>query len=354
MKIAVTADLHLTSLKDHPERYHALENILDQMLKVDIRQIIIAGDLFHANFQNYPEFDSLCQKPRYRDIQFHIIPGNHDGRVDSRKFAADHVTVYSQPAMHTFDLMSLPFLFLPYQKDQNMGEMIASFKSELSPNRWILIGHGDWIEGISEPNPFEPGVYMPLIRSDIERFKPAQVVLGHIHKSLDRDPIHYPGSPCGLDITETGKRQFIVIDSENGSIEYKTVDTDILFFDESFIMLPVEDEKRFIENQIRSRMKEWHIKESEKNKIRVRIKVNGYCKDKNGLMVTLKESFEKFPFYQDQEPDLSDVFISDDIDREEIMRRVLDKIRALKWPENEEEPDKEEMMLEALHVIYGD
>ena len=80
MKIAVTADLHLTSLKDHPERYHALENILDQMLKEDVHQIIIAGDLFHADFPNYNEFDELCQKPSYRPIQFHIIPGsfNHN------------------------------------------------------------------------------------------------------------------------------------------------------------------------------------------------------------------------------------------------------------------------------------
>ncbi len=354
MKIAVTADLHLTSFKDHPERYHALENILDQMLKADIRTLIIAGDLFHADFRNYTEFEGVCQKPRYRDVQFHIIPGNHDGRIESRKFVVENVTVHSQPVIHTFDLMSLPFLFLPYQKGKNMGEVIILFHSELSPNGWILIGHGDWIEGMREPNPFEPGIYMPLTRSDIERFKPAQVILGHIHKPLDRNSIHYTGSPCGLDITETGKRRFLVIDSENGSIESRIVDTDIIYFDESFIVLPVEDEKHFIENQIQSRMKEWHIKESEKNKVKLRVKINGYCKDKNGLMMTLKESFEKCPFYQDQEPDLSSVFISDDVDREEITRRVLEKIGDLKWPQNEDEPGKEEIMLKALHVIYGD
>ncbi|MBN2031394.1 metallophosphoesterase [bacterium] len=354
MKIAVTADPHLTSLKDHPERYHAMENILDQMLKADIYTLIIAGDLFHADFPNYAEFDDLCQKPDYRNIQFHIIPGNHDSQLHSRMLASDNTKIYSKPAIQPFDLMSLPFLFLPYQKNKNMGEVIASFHSELSPNEWILIGHGDWIEGMRESNPFEPGVYMPLTRSDVERFRPAQVVLGHIHKPLDRESVHYLGSPCGLDITETGKRRFLVIDSENGSVESKTVDTDLIFFDESFIILPVEDEAAFIKNQVLASMKAWQIVESEKKKVKLRVRVNGYCRDKHGLMATLKACVKNVSFYQDEEPDLSGVSISDDVDRAEITRRVLEKMRALKWPQNEEEPGKEEMMLEALHVIYGD
>jgi len=354
LKIAVTADLHLTSLQDHAERYHALENILDQMLMEAIHTMIIAGDLFDVHIRNYAEFDALCQKPKYRDIQFHIIPGNHDSQIDSRMFTSDNVKIHSKSGIHSFDLISVPFLFLPYQKDKTMGEEIATWRSELPPNEWILIGHGDWMESIQESNPLEPGVYMVLTRSDVESFKPAQVVLGHVHKPLDKDQVHYTGSPCGLDISETGKRRFLIIDSEDGSVMSKTVDTDIIFFDESFIMLPVEDEKIFIKKQVQSRMKEWNIKESDRNKIRMRVKVNGYSADKNGLMMTLKECFEGLSFYQDQEPDLSGVSISDDVDRAEITRRVLEKIRALKWPENEEEPSKEQMMLEALHVIYGD
>jgi DNA repair exonuclease SbcCD nuclease subunit len=269
-------------------------------------------------------------------------------------FTSNNVKVYSKPDIQSFDLMSLPFLFLPYQINKNMGEIIASYKGELSPNEWILIGHGDWIESMREPNPFEPGVYMPLTRSDIESFKPAKVLIGHIHKSMDRDPVYYPGSPCGLDITETGKRRFLIIDSENSSIQSKAIDTDIIFFNESFIVLPVEDERDFIQKQVHSRMKTWDVQKSEKDIIKLRVKVNGYCADKNGLMVILKKCFEGISFYQNEEPDLSGVSISDDIDRAEITRRALKKIRALKWPQSEEEPSREEMMLEALHVIYGD
>ena len=47
MKIAVTADLHLKSREECPERWNALENIINQMLAEDIKILIIAGDLFN-------------------------------------------------------------------------------------------------------------------------------------------------------------------------------------------------------------------------------------------------------------------------------------------------------------------
>lgn len=46
MKIAFSADLHLTSQTTHPERTHALEAILECMLAEGIRTLINAGDLF--------------------------------------------------------------------------------------------------------------------------------------------------------------------------------------------------------------------------------------------------------------------------------------------------------------------
>ena len=50
MKIALTADLHLTSKDKYPERYNALENILDQVVanKIEILIIQITSDLFIA------------------------------------------------------------------------------------------------------------------------------------------------------------------------------------------------------------------------------------------------------------------------------------------------------------------
>ena len=214
MKIAITADLHLTLRKKHPERFHALEDILDQCVSGGIRHLIIAGDLFDAESQNYQEFDALVKKGAYKRIQWLIIPGNHDSGFKEASITAENVTIFSQPLPYRFDdLLSLPFLFVPYQKNTNMGEIISAFRSELKPDRWILIGHGDWMAGIREPNPLEPGIYMPLTRTDLISYKPGRVILGHIHKPADSENVHYTGSPCPLDISETGRRRFLIIDS---------------------------------------------------------------------------------------------------------------------------------------------
>ena len=60
MKIAVTADLHLYTGGEHPERYAALENILEQTRDIGIKHLIIAGDLFETEFQNFVNAVTLC------------------------------------------------------------------------------------------------------------------------------------------------------------------------------------------------------------------------------------------------------------------------------------------------------
>ncbi|MCJ7706929.1 MAG: metallophosphoesterase [Anaerolineales bacterium] len=59
MKIATTADLHLTPQQEHPERYRALENIFEQIETESIQHLAVAGDLFHADLQDFSEFEAL-------------------------------------------------------------------------------------------------------------------------------------------------------------------------------------------------------------------------------------------------------------------------------------------------------
>lgn len=356
MKVAVTADLHLSERKKYPERYRTLEHLMDTLLEMKINNLIIAGDLFDEESHNYKDFDSVCNNSKYKNIQIYIIPGNHDFSLEKKMLASENTQVYSTPEFKQFDLMSMLFFFLPYTKEKTMGEGIADFSDKLEKNRWILISHGDWISGMSVPNPWEPGVYMPLTRSDIEQFKPAQVICGHIHKPTDSKPtdssaIHYPGSLCGLDINETGKRRFLTIDSETGGIESHPVYPDSIYFNESITALPVQDEEKYIQNQIIKIIESWDIPESRKDRIVLRLKVSGYSKDKNRLAKLLKQGFKNITFY-DQRPDLSEVYVSDNIDREEITKQVYQEIENLKWPENEDEPDKTQILLQALRLIY--
>ena len=351
MKIAITADLHLTTRKKHPERYHALENILQQCVDEGIQYLIVAGDLFDAESRNYSEFEALIKKQAFQNILCTIIPGNHDARLGNTHFTAKNIIVFSEPIVHKFDLMSLPLFFVPYKKDQTMGETIASFHSQLPSGEWILIGHGDWVEGMHEPNPLEPGVYMPLTRVDLESYQPLCVVLGHIHKPTDREVISYPGSPCPLDINETGKRRYFILETENGSVQSRYVDTDMIYFNESIVVLPVSDEAGYLLNQIHNKISAWHLSDYEKSKTKVRIKVQGYTKDKRGLLETITKGFTDFTFY-DTEPNMDDVGLSEDLERAEIAQRAAKWIQDLHQPSKDQEPDDDQILLEALKTIY--
>ena len=233
-----------------------------------------------------------------------------------------------------------------------MGEVISSFRSELKPDHWILIGHGDWMAGIREPNPLEPGIYMPLTRTDLISYKPNQVILGHIHKSLDENNLHYPGSPCPMDINETGRRRFLIIDSETGTIQDQIVNSEIIYFNELFYVYPVPDESQYIQEKIASKIESWQLSDEERSNVRVRVRLQGYSSDIRQLKTTIEKCFEGFQFYDSDGPDLSQVGISDDLDKAEIARQTAQWIRDLNWFSRMHEPQKEQILIEALRAIY--
>jgi len=354
MLVAVTADLHLTSRESNPERYDALENILEQAVREKIGAVIIAGDLFDEECNNYSQFEAVCMDTRYRHIHFHVIPGNHDPRLSSRSFSADNVTVYSDPDLRQFDLMSLSVLFLPYRKNQSMGEALAAFDGKLHRGGWILIGHGEWVEGMREPNPLEPGVYMPLTRTDVESTQPVRVILGHVHKSYDREIVHYPGSPCGFDITETGRRRFLLLETESGLVKPRRVGTGVIYFDEWKVVLPFAKEDEDIRAKLAEMIQSWKLDEAEFPRIRCRLKLSGYTSDKKRLLKTVREVCHAFRFHPDGEPDLSDVSVSTDPERAEVAERVQRLIDGMEWPSGPGAPRREAAFLHALHTIYDE
>lgn len=354
MKLAFSSDIHLTSLGSHPERFHAFENILSQMKQEEIDTLIIAGDLFDASLRNYSEFESLCKKKEHRDLRLYIIPGNHDPEISSSSVVAEKVKIFTQPELVELRSQGPLLLVIPYQKGKTMGEVIEHFSPDLAPGGWILIGHGDWSEGLRQTNPYEPGVYMPLTSKDVDRYNPQQIFLGHIHVPYDKGQVHYMGSPCGLNITETGKRRFLIYDIAEDEIASREVGTDVIYFDETLVILPTENEDAFIQDLVKKVIRSWDIRDRDRKKVCARVKVRGYCSDKGALEKELKKAFSDFNFYNDEGPDLSGVSISEDVERRFISEKVKAGIDDLEWPEGADEPDKEEILLAALAVIYGD
>jgi DNA repair exonuclease SbcCD nuclease subunit len=354
LKIAVTADCHLTTRELHPERYEALEDIVEKLSRANISMLIIAGDLFDASGQNYAEFDQVCMSKPGRDIRFVVVPGNHDLDIRQQSFAAENVEIVTEPTVMTPLEGGLRLFLLPYRPEKTMGEFIASSSRDLTRKDWVLVGHGDLAEGFPEPDPAEPGIYMPLTRSDIESYEPARVILGHIHKPLDRAPIHYAGSPCGLDIRETGRRRFLVLDLQSGQVAAKSVETKFIFFNESLVMLPTKNETAYIEQKIVEMIKSWDLGEMEASKARIQLRVRGYTSDKRALLSDIKRHLEGFQYYKGGEPDLSGVSVSEDLNRAEIASQVVQQIEKLDWKPSPDDPTADDILLQALQVIYGE
>ena len=62
MKIAFTADCHLTTQAKNPERFQALSNIFKQCKDNDIQLLVIAGDLFDKASGTDPnDFDVVSE-----------------------------------------------------------------------------------------------------------------------------------------------------------------------------------------------------------------------------------------------------------------------------------------------------
>jgi len=249
MKIAFTADCHLTTqCKDN-----------------DVQLLVIAGDLFDKDLPNFAEFEELYRSSRTGDMATVIIPGNHDQQLSHKALLGEGLRVFSEPTLQLLN-DSRKILFLPYQENKTMGELIAPFAEELQGQRWVFVSHGDWTAGLNTPDPYEKGLYLPLTRTDLEIYQPELVFLGHIHLAQSDHNLYYPGSPCPLDISETGLRRFLILDTDRGEVKPYLVDSPLLYFDERFILLPSENGLDQLLIEINTRIKSWDLPKDWKNK----------------------------------------------------------------------------------------
>ena len=71
MQFAITSDVHLNN-KDNKAKYNSLQNIINQMRKDKITNLIIAGNLFDKVISDYSKFEKFCMKNK--DIKFILFP----------------------------------------------------------------------------------------------------------------------------------------------------------------------------------------------------------------------------------------------------------------------------------------
>jgi DNA repair exonuclease SbcCD nuclease subunit len=290
MKIAITADLHLR--QDRPERLNALKRLFDGLSQEGVSHLIIAGDLFDREVQNYSFFESLVSS--YSSIQLLIIPGNHDPGLRQEHFVAKNIKVLTETELINFE--EVPFLFVPFVFGKSMDVALAEFFSENHiPSRWVLLSHGDYITGLKPLNPYEEGIYMPLSVRAIEKYSPEKVILGHIHKPLCRGElgrVFYPGSLCGLDINESGPRGYIMLELPELKLHWQRIKTDVIYYNETLLVFP-EDQKEDIIQRLQSLLNSFDIGSEEDQRIVLRLAVKGYCKNKSEVLETVEKVLEK-------------------------------------------------------------
>jgi len=350
MKVAITADVHLKAKNEAPERFNALQNIFQQIKERQINNLIIAGDLFDKEFYNYSEFDLLCKE--FSEINVFVIPGNHDYSIENKFFTSLNISIFTKAEIK--EIGNLPILFIPYEQGKSIDEVLSEiYYKEKLPEKWVLIGHGDYITGNRELNPYEPGFYMPLTSKTVNKFNPLRVILGHIHKPFEYGKVIYPGSPCGLDITETGKRQFIIYDTKSDHTEKAFVDNDRIYFIESLLVFPFDEQLKFLKNKIDQMIKDWQITQEELKKIKLRIILYGFTEQN---LKILTENIKKIIFNKgvssEIDIDISQINLLKDyeIERLLLLNKIKEKIDQIDL--DKFNISKEKILEQTMEIIF--
>ncbi len=353
MKIGITADLHLKSKDETPERYNALDKIVSYLHRKNINQLIIAGDLFDKEQYNYNDFDVFCKQ--HQNIIFYTIAGNHDAGIEQRYFSADNIKIITKPEILNFN--SLNFLFVPYDFKKSMDETIDGFISNSNNfndlNGFVIVGHGDYISTVKIENIYETGVYMPLSSNIVNKYKPLQIFLGHIHKPSQLGKVWYSGSPYPLDINETGKKRFLTYDTLSNTVDSIDIDNDIIYFIEKILILPTDDELAYIDKTLEQMINNWQLSDVDINKVTLRLSLFGYTKDIYLLVSHIKNFIKnkEIKFYDTNEVNISNLKVikNEDNERNEIFKEVRKKIDSLP---NLDYADKDNILEKAMEIIF--
>ncbi|MDO9087338.1 MAG: metallophosphoesterase [Anaerolineaceae bacterium] len=348
MKIAITADIHLRNGKNYTSRFNALVDVLRKLQEEDIKVLIIAGDCFDYENSDFNLLEVAIDQSQILDLQVYLLPGNHDPFINQSMFSKSKIFVIEDTQL--IEIGGINFLFVPYKDNNSMGSEVGKWSENIKDLKWVLVGHGDLLSNINVKSEYEKGIYMPLSIKDIELFQPNMVFLGHIHAQTSLNNIYYSGSPCGLDITETGHRRFLVFDTFNFKVESHNITTDYIYINERILIYPTDKEEEYLKNKLDHIF--FNFANSQEMKKIVRITLAGYSFDRNITETYVKGYLEKDPnilFYELKILDLLPA--NSDQVRLSISERVLENASNINFGNYSE--IKELITQEIMNLIFG-
>ncbi len=230
MKVALLTDTHfgargdsLVFLDYFMQFYNDV--FLPTLEERKIDTIIHLGDVFdRRKFINFNILnrvqDELFDEFRIRDIDLHVIVGNHDtyykntNEVNSVSLLLndyDNITVYPEPC--TIEMDGSKLLMLPWINAENYDETVEEINNT---EALIALGHLE-LSGFK----MSPGVVSShgLSKSLFDKFD--KVYTGHFHHKSTDGNITYLGNSYEMTwIDYEDQRGFHIMDTETGKLEF--------------------------------------------------------------------------------------------------------------------------------------
>lgn len=238
------ADLHLDSplkgLSARPDApvdtirsatRRALENLVALAVEESVRFVVIAGDVYDGDWQDYQTglfFNSAMARLGRADIPVYLVSGNHD--------AANRMTrsLVSPPNVHRFATESAETRILESERVALHGQgfhqrevrdnLVPGYPDALPGYFNIGILHTS-VEGQEGHMPYAPCRVEDLVQKGYDYW-----ALGHVHRRqvLRTDPhIVYPGNLQGRHIRETGAKGATLVAVDGGRVigcEHRNLD----------------------------------------------------------------------------------------------------------------------------------
>jgi hypothetical protein len=158
-----------------------------------------------------------------------------------------------------------------------------------------------------------------------------------------------------LDISETGLRRFLILDTESGQITTHRVECPLLYFDESFLLLPTEAGMDNMLEDIQRRISDWRLPEGWSDRVQVRLNIHGVSEiSRQKIFEEVSQAFSGFKFFRDQGPDMTNLFHDKDPDRADISTKFTNWLKGIDWsPEQPGDPSEDQILQAAFKIIYG-
>ena len=246
MKVFHTADVHLT--ETHPERFEALEEIVDRCEREEADLLLITGDLFDAN----ADLEDLKTDLRglFSDTCFEtlVIQGNHDKNVfRSEDFFGNKFQVMDNTPVDVREYENINIVGVPYTEDDFSSIIEDISESYVEGKTNVLMLHCS-LTGVSGGFGGEEK-YLPVRPEELIQTGFDYVLAGHIHSSATRRTFEktvfaYSGSPVSISSSETGSRNIWKLNEEGLS----TVSLDSFhYIKQEKEMLPGEESEKLDE-----------------------------------------------------------------------------------------------------------